>query len=88
MTLWIFIIFNITSNFNAVKDLITLFIQNKGNINLQSYTRNITALSEAIRLKNKDLIKYLLENGADINTLTEEQTQDMENILKVPGKAN
>jgi hypothetical protein len=66
-------IFSNINDLRIKKPLIASFIQNKGNVNLKSYTKNITALSEAIRLQDKDLAKYLLEYGADVNGLTEEQ---------------
>jgi hypothetical protein len=66
-------IFSNIDDLRIKKPLIASFIQNKGNVNLKSYTKNITALSEAIRLQDKDLAKYLLEYGADVNGLTEEQ---------------
>lgn len=64
------------------KTFITNFIANKGNINLLSYTKNISALSDAIKLQDKDLVKYLLEKGADINLLTEDQKDLLENLIK------
>ena len=62
--------------------MIKIFIQNKGNINLKSYTRDISALSEAVKLKNKELIRLLLEYGADVNILTDEEREDMGNLMK------
>ena len=47
-----------------------------------SYTHNISALSEAIKLQDKELVKYLLQKGADVKLLTEEQKGVMENLIK------
>ena len=76
------IIINVTHDLNIIRSLINIFILNKGNINLQSYTKNITALSEAIKSQDRELVKLLLENGADINTLTEEQRTIMDNLIR------
>lgn len=76
------VIINVTQDLNILKSLITIFIKNKGNINLKSYVKNITALSEAIKLQDKELVKLLLENGADVNTLTEEQRAIMDNLIR------
>jgi len=76
------VVINVTRDLNIIKQIITMFIQNKGNINLKSYIKNITALSEAVNLQDKELVKLLLENGADINTLTEEQLPIMDNLIR------
>jgi len=76
------VIFDNIDDFTTRKILINSFIQNKGNINLKSYSKNITALSDAIKLQDKDLIKFLLENGADIKVLTDEQKESLDNIIK------
>jgi hypothetical protein len=76
------VIFDNIDDIMTRKILIKSFIQNKGNINLQSYTKNISALSSAIKLQDKELVKFLLENGADIKNLTDEQNQIMENLIK------
>jgi hypothetical protein len=54
------------------KILIKNFIKYKGNINLKSYTKDITALSSAIHLQDKELVKFLIENGADISLVDSE----------------
>jgi hypothetical protein len=74
-------IFSNIDDLRIKKSLIASFIKNKGNINLKSYTKNITALSEAIRLQDKELVKYLLEYGADVNGLTEEQNSLLNNMI-------
>jgi hypothetical protein len=75
------IIFNNIEDKNIRKILIKNFIKNKGNINLKSYTQNVTALSSAIDLRDKELVSFLLENGADIRILTEEQKKKLDSLL-------
>jgi hypothetical protein len=67
---------------DILKVLTNLFLHNKGNINLKSYAGNITALSTAIKLQNKPLTIFTLENGADIDMLTDEQIIEMNNLMK------
>jgi hypothetical protein len=76
------IIFDNIDDLITRKVLIKSFIQNKGNINLKSYNKNITALSSAIKLKDIALIKFLLENGADIKVLTDDQKDSLDIIIK------
>jgi hypothetical protein len=76
------VIFDNIDDFITRKTFINNFIHNKGNINLLSYTNNISALSAAIKLNDKELVKYLLEKGADVKLLTEEQKSIMENLIK------
>ena len=76
------VIFDNIDDFIIRKAFIKNFIENKGNINLLSYTHNISALSAAIKLQDKELVKYLLEKGADVKLLTEEQRSIMENLIK------
>jgi len=90
------VIFDNIDDLNIRKTFINNFIRNRGNINLLSYTKNISALSAAIKLQDKDLVKYLLNPtisgdknssadkkvGADINLLTEDQRDLLENLLK------
>jgi hypothetical protein len=76
------VIFDNIDDFITRKAFINNFILNKGNINLLSYTHNISALSAAIKLQDKELVKYLLEKGADVKLLTEEQRSIMENLIK------
>jgi len=65
------------------KTLIDSFVKNKGNINLENYskTKKISALSTALHLNNKDLIKYLIERGADVKLLTDEQKDSLDKIM-------
>lgn len=67
---------------NIRKDFIQNFIQNTGNINLKSYSKDITALSTAIKLQDKELVKFLLKKGADIKLLTDEQVTSLNELLK------
>lgn len=76
------VIFDNIDDFVTRKTFINNFILNKGSINLLSYTHNISALSAAINLQDKELVKYLLEKGADIKLLTKEQRSIMENLIK------
>jgi hypothetical protein len=76
------VIFDNIDDFITRKAFINNFILNKGNINLLSYTNNISALSAAIKLQDKELVKYLLQKGADVKLLTEEQKTIMENLIK------
>lgn len=75
------VIFDNIDDFITRKAFINNFILNKGNINLVSYTHNISALSAALKLQDKELVKYLLEKGADVKLLTEEQRYIMENLI-------
>lgn len=59
------------------KMFIQSFIQNKGNINLKSMTKNITALSTSIEVNDAKLAKYLVQQGADKNNLTPEQQNQL-----------
>jgi hypothetical protein len=76
------VIFDNIDDFITRKILITSFIQNKGNINLKSYTKDISALSDAVRLQDKELVKFLLEKGADIKVLSDEQKMLLDNLIK------
>jgi hypothetical protein len=78
------IIFENISDNNIRKKLITFFIQNKGNINLKSSKGNVTALSDAVKLQDKELIQFLLDYGADPNTLNEHQTELFNNMIRQP----
>lgn len=53
--------------------LTDLFINKKGNINLTDYINKTSALSTAVKLQDKELVDFLLDNGADISILTPEQ---------------
>jgi hypothetical protein len=65
------------------KKLTEAFVKNGGNINLKSSKQNITALSDAIKLKDKSLIQFLKNKdiGASEETLTEVQLNEMNSIL-------
>lgn len=75
------VIFYNINEFNLQKEIIDSFILNRGNINLKSIRGDITALSSAINLNNRQLIEYLLANGADIQTLTGSQNEVLTTIL-------
>lgn len=72
---------HITNN-NDLKQFIEIFIENKGNINLQSYAKNVTALSTAIKLNNIEIIQFLLDRGADISILSDEDNTLLKQILE------
>lgn len=76
------IIYENISDTKIRKKLTESFIKNGGNINLQSNKGNVTALSDAIKLQDKSLIQLLLNKGASIETLNEQQKLDMDSILK------
>lgn len=63
------------------KKLTESFIKNGGNIHLESNKGKITALSDAIKLGDKSLIQLLLKYGASIESLNNEQKNQMEMIL-------
>ena len=63
---------NIDDSFTKTR-LTDLFINKKGNINLTDYANKISALSTAVKLQDKELVDFLLDNGADISVLTPEQ---------------
>ena len=58
------LIYNIRNNNEVVKRLIDSFVENDGDINLHSSKYNITALSTAIEIKNRDIFNYLLRKGS------------------------
>ena len=76
------VIFNNIYDSDTRKALTNAFLKNNGNINLQSYDKKISVLSEAIKLQDKDLVNFLLEKGADITILTVDQKVAMDNLLK------
>jgi len=78
------VIFDNIDDNSIRKILVASFIKNKGNINLQSYVKNISALSSAIKLQDKELVTFLLKNGADIKILSEEQKIQLETLIKEP----
>jgi len=78
------VIFNKIRDMNIRSTLLNAFIANGANINLTNYVKDITVLSEAIRLRDKPLIEMLLQKGADITTLSEEQRNEMNELMKEP----
>ncbi len=66
---------------SVIKDLVSSFVKNTGNINLKSTTKSITALSEAVSLRNAGLIEYLINLGADNNTLNAQQIVDFNELM-------
>jgi hypothetical protein len=71
---------NITDNNIRIK-LINYFTKNGGNINLKSSKNNITALSDAVKLKDRKLVYYLINKGADKITLDTQQTREFDIIM-------
>ena len=63
---------NIDDSFTK-RRLTDLFINKKGNINLTDYANKTSALSTAVKLQDKELVDFLLDNGADISVLSPEQ---------------
>lgn len=76
------IIFDNIDDTTIRKVFVKNFIDNTGNINLKSYTKDITALSAAIKLQDKELVKFLLENDADVKILTDEQESSLNELLR------
>ena len=75
------LIFENISDNNARIKLINYFTKNGGNINLRGSKNNITALSDAVKLRDKELIEYLLNKGADKHTLDAQQIRDFDIIM-------
>ena len=76
------VFFSHIDDLNIIKVLTNFFLNNSGNINLKSFNRDITPLSTAIKLQNKELVGFLIKSGADIGVLTEEQKLEMDNLLR------
>jgi hypothetical protein len=57
-----------------------------GNINLESAKGKISALSSAITTQDKQLVIFLIENGADKNILSEEQKNIFDILMSKPLK--
>ena len=76
------VIFNKIRDMKIRSTLLNTFISNGADINLTNYVKDITVLSDAIRLRDKTLIELLLEKGVDINKLSEEQRNEMNEIMK------
>jgi hypothetical protein len=81
------IIYNL-KNIDNKKTIITSFIENKGNINLQSIKGNITALSCAIKTNDREIVQFLIKNGADKNLLDNNDLILLEKILQEEEKEN
>ena len=75
------IIYNI-DNTDIIKGIINTFIDNTGNINLKSIQGQITALSVAVEMRNQDLSSFLIDKGADINTLNASQITLFNELMK------
>lgn len=75
------IIFENIDDFNIKKLITRFYIQNMGNINLKSTRENITALSSAIKISDKNLVTFLIDNGSDINILSEEQKSIFDGLM-------
>jgi hypothetical protein len=67
------VIFENTDDSSIKRRLADLFKKKMGNINLTDYTNKISALSSAVKIQDKELVDFLLENGADISVLTPQQ---------------
>ncbi|MCJ7801045.1 MAG: hypothetical protein MUP82_01655 [Candidatus Marinimicrobia bacterium] len=67
------VIYENIDDLSTKKRLTDLFINKKGNINLTDYVNKTSALSSAVKLQDKELVDFLLDNGADISVLTPEQ---------------
>ena len=75
------IIFEHIGDFNIKKQITKFYLQHMGNINLKSTRENITALSSAIKISDKNLVTFLIDNGADINILSEEQKSMLDGLM-------
>ena len=73
------VIFNKIHDMKIRSTLLNTFIANGADINLTNYVRDITVISEAIRLRDKPLLKLLLliEKKPDTNILSKEQMNEM-----------
>ncbi len=67
------VIFENIDDSDIKRQIATFFINKKGNINLTDYTNKTSALSSAVKIQDKGLVDFLLDNGADISVLTSEQ---------------
>ena len=67
------VIFENTDDSAIKRRLADLFVKKMGNINLTDYTNKTSALSSAVKIQDKELVDFLLDNGADISILTPEQ---------------
>jgi hypothetical protein len=68
------LIYNLKDNSDIIR-IIDFFLQNGGDLNTTSIKGNITGLSAAIDSKNVELAKHLLEHGASVDVLTEEDKE-------------
>lgn len=69
------VIFENTDDSSIKRRLADLFVKKMGNINLTDYTNKTSALSSAVKIQDKELVDFLLDNGADISILTPEQKE-------------
>ena len=76
------IIFENIDDFNIKKQITKFYLQHMGNINLKSTRENITALSSAIKIQDKNLVNFLIDNGADIKLLSEEQKSMLDDLMR------
>ena len=68
-------------NNEIIKQIITIYIKYRGNINLQSSLGKKSILSGAIETVNIDLMLFLIKNGADKKLLSKKQQSELDEIL-------
>jgi hypothetical protein len=71
------ILFHATLDSSTRIELANAFMKKGGDLKLLSNKDNISSLSEAIELKDKDLVKFLFSNGVSKNILNKEQTKKL-----------
>jgi hypothetical protein len=76
------VIFENIDDSDIKRQIATFFINKKGNINLTDYTNKTSALSSAVKIQDKELVDFLLDNGADISVLTPEQKEALVALKK------
>jgi len=76
------VLFKNIRDVNVLARLTTLFLFNSGNINLTSSKDDITVLSTAVELQNKELVSLVMKNGGEINVLTVEQRNNMTSLMR------
>ena len=80
------IIYEHINDLNIKIQITRFYLQNMGNINLESTKGKISALSSAITRQDKQLVIFLIENGADKNILSEEQKNMFDILMTKPLK--